>query len=120
MATINFVWICTRTYAYMHTVVLQLGIFVGLLTMGLRVSLTHLPACGTFFFSFCDALSSFIFKVYAYSYYILLCQIWLISLESCSFLKGYGGVIDLEERECWQGNWEEKRKGRQQLGCIVW
>lgn len=107
-------------YAYMHTVDLQLGIFVGLLTMGLRVSLTHLPGCGTFFFSFCVALSSFNFKVYAYSYYILLCQIWLISLESCSFLKGYGGVIDLEERMlAGELGGEEKRKAAVGVYCMV-
>lgn len=108
VATINFVWICTRTYAYMHTMVFQLGVLVELLAMGVRVSLTHLPACA--FFSFCVALSIFNIKVYAQSYYFLLCQIWLISLKSCYFLKGYEGAIDLEKRECWRGIGRRKEK----------
>lgn len=58
-------------------------------------------------------------RVCAYSYCILLSHVQLISLGSCSFLKGNGGAVDVRKRGDGGGDQEWWRERRLQSGCSI-
>ena len=81
-----------------QAVVLQLGHFAGLLTMGVGVSLTLLPVLGTIFILRGCLIQAF-YKVMCLVLLMLRCHIWVTSLQACSFLKGNRGVVYLGKEE---------------------
>lgn len=51
------------------------------------------------------------------SYCILFCQVWLLSLETCSFLKGQGELTSRGEGDC--GGAGKSGVKRNWSGCVV-
>lgn len=87
----------------MYVMVVQLRVFVGLFTVGAGVSLTLLPVLWIPFLLLGYLVQPYYEGQWPVSLY-LLCCVHLIPWEACSFLKGNGGEVDLEERGG-RGDW---------------
>ena len=80
------------------------------------VSLTLLPALKTFF-PYWVVSSNLDMRFVPTDIATCYVRFGSYSWEPCSFLKRSGRAVDSGERKC--KNWEEERKGRLQLGCII-
>lgn len=101
-----------------------------LLTLGVNISLSVLPA-GDSLFSYWVALSSLTWEKVLFSFYcIFFCSVWLAGwhhLETCSFLKRRRGRLNLGDswgmaEQGW-GIWHKRvtvEERDMSLGYIVW
>lgn len=91
--------VCTRSSACNCSCLL--GAFVGLLTVGVCLSLTLLPVLGALFLLRVAVLSLSV-SAFALSYCILFCQVWLSSLRGLLFSEGRQRHGSRGERRWWQ------------------